>query len=315
MQSLLFFITLLHLLNNSVAHQDDGGGGGNSCSHCVQVNGCISGKMRMEEKFKGNVSVSQLSEGDFIRGITGAEQKSAWCRVEAIFQVPNSQNQTTYDGFTADHMVIDDTVRPYGNKGEVQVGPIYTLATDCDASVNSAGQAFTPISTTFCPHELSWSEYLSVIAAVRRFTNQAGNFWYDLNSYHDNETAVVPRWVDQLPTICREVLLCSREDKCQAFENVMNEFVHDHLNKEYVEVVERAFPNMGGDVSKQQAGTVAEVVRPQKSSHIVLFSIVGSAMVVLLIIAVALLVFRVRMMKKKKAEKGLEPKKAQEASA
>jgi len=204
----------------------------------------------------------------------------------------------------------------YRNKGEVQVGAIYTLATDCDASVNSVGQAFTPISTTFCPHELSWSEYLSVIAAVRRFTNQAGNFWYDLNSYHDNEIAVVPRWVDQLPTMCREVLLCSREDKCQALENVMNEFVHDHLNKEYVEVVERAFPNMGSDVNKQQTGTISEVVRVQKSSHIVLFSVVGSAIrVVLLIIAVAVLVYRARMMKKKKAEKGLEPKKAQEASA
>ena len=264
----------------------------------------------VEEKFKGNVSVSQLSEGDFIRGITGAEQKFAWCRVEAIFQVPNSSNETTYDGFTANHMVINDTVRPYGDKGEVQVGPIYTLATDCDASVNSAGQAFTPISSTFCPHELSWSEYLSVIAAVRRFTNQAGNFWYDLNSYHDNDTAVVPRWVDELPIICREVLLCSREDKCQAFENVMNEFVHDHLNKEYLDVVERAFPNMGGDVNNQQAGTITGVVRPvKKDRHIVFFSVVGSAMVVLLIIAVAVLVFRSRMKEKNsgEAEKLLKP--------
>lgn len=280
----------------------------------VNVNlndGCISGEMRVEERINGYVTVSQLSEGDIIRGITGAEQKTAWCKVEAIFQVPNSQNQTTYDGFTADHMVVNGTVHPYGKKGETQVGPIYTLATDCDASVNAAGRVFTPISTTFCPHDLSWSEYLSVISAIRRVTDRAGNFWYDLKSYHDNATAVVPRWVDQLPTICREVLLCSREDKCQAFENVMNEFVHDHLDKEYVVVVERVFPNMGGDVNKQQAGTITEVVRPRKSSHIVLFSVVGSAMVVLLIIAVAVLVYRARM----KAVKELEPKKAPEATA
>ena len=311
MQSLLLFITLIYLLNNCATS--------NACvAGCAEVNidGCVSGKMRVEEKFKGNVSVSQLSEGDFIRGINGAEKKSAWCKVEAIFQVPNSQNRTTYDGFTADHMVIDGTVYPYGNKGEVQVGPIYTLATDCDASVNSAGQAFTPISTAFCPHELSWSEYLSVIAAVRRFTNRAGYFWYDLNSYHNNETAVVPRWGDQLPTICLEILRCSREDKCQEFEDVMNEFIHDHLNKEYVVVVEQVFPNMGGDVSKQQAGTITEMVRPQKSSHIILFSALGSAMVVLLIIAVAaVLVYRARVMRKKKAEKELEPKKASEATA
>jgi len=267
--------------------------------------------MRVEERIKGYVTVSQLSEGDIIRGMTGAEQKTTWCKVEAIFQVPNSQNQTTYDGFTADHMVVNGTVHPYGKKGEMQVGPIYTLATDCDASVNAAGQAFTPISTTFCPHDLTWSEYLSVISAIRRVTDRAGNFWYDLKSYHDNATAVVPRWVDQLPTICREVLRCSREDECQAFENVMNEFVHDHLNKEYVVVVERVFPNMGGDVNKQQAGTITEVVRPRKSSHTVLFSVVGSAMGVLLIIAVAVLVYRARV----KAVKELEPKRAPEATA
>ena len=309
MQSLLLFITLIYLLNNCATS--------NAClAFCAEVDiSCISGKMRVEEKFKGNVSVSQLSEGDFIRGITGAEKKSAWCKVEAIFQVPNSHNKTTYDGFTANHMVIDGTVYPYGNKGEVQVGPVYTLATDCDASVNSAGQAFTPISTAFCPHELRWSEYLSVIAAVRRFTSRAGNFWYDLNSYHNNETAAVPRWGDQLPTICLEILRCSREDKCQAFEDVMNEFVHDHLNKEYVGFVEQVFPNMGGDVSKQQAGTITEVVRPQKSSHIILFSTLGSAMAVLLIIAVAVLMYRARVIRKKKAEKELEPNKASEATA
>ena len=83
----------------------------------------------------------------------------------------------------------------------------------------------------------------------------------------------------------------------------MGEFVHGHLNKEYVEIVERVFPNMGGDVSKQQAGTITEMVRPQEKSHIILFSVLGSAMVALLIIAVALTVFRMRM--KKNATKEL----------
>ena len=83
----------------------------------------------------------------------------------------------------------------------------------------------------------------------------------------------------------------------------MSEFVHDHVNKEYVVVVERVFPNMGGDVNKQQAGTITELVRPRKSSHIVLYSVVGSAMV-LSIIAVAVLVYRARVK--------VEPKKAPE---
>ena len=93
----------------------------------------------------------------------------------------------------------------------------------------------------------------------------------------------------------------------------MKEFVHEHLNKEYAEVVERVFPNMGGDVEKAQAGTITEAVRQQDSSQIVLFSALSCAVVVLLIIAVAVLVYRVRLTKKR-AEKELpfqsDPKNA-----
>ena len=90
----------------------------------------------------------------------------------------------------------------------------------------------------------------------------------------------------------------------------MTEFVHGHLNRDYVVLVERGFPNLGGDVSKQQAGTIAEVVRPQESSHIVLFSVAISVMVVILIILIAVTVFmhHSRMT-------ALEPKKVSEATA
>jgi len=58
------------------------------------------------------------------------------------------------------------------------------------------------------------------------------------------------------------------------------------------------------DVSKHQAGTITEVVRLQERSQIVLFSVFGSAMVTLLIIAVAVFLYRAGV----KAEKQLEPK-------
>ena len=84
-------------LNYTVAH---------ICVLCIQINvNCISGEMRVEEKMKGLVKVSQLSEGDVIRGIKGADQTPAWCKVEAVFAAPHSENQTTYDGFTADHKI------------------------------------------------------------------------------------------------------------------------------------------------------------------------------------------------------------------
>ena len=272
---------------------------------------CVSAEMEIQERTRGVVHVSELSVGDIIFGITGPQRDPAWCKVVAVFPAVGGKNRTTHDGFTADHMVVDLTVHPYGEKGEMSVGPIYTLATDCDASVNAAGQAFSPISTAFCPHELSWSEYINLMSAIRRFTNRTGYFWFDTSVYHDNDTAMVPHWLDQLHQICHQLLLCSRQDQCQAFENVMAEFVHGHLNREYVEVVERVFPNMGGDVNKQQAGTITEVVRVQETSQTVLFSVTGSAMVTLLIIAVAVLLYRARV----KAEKEQEPKKALEAAA
>ena len=269
----------------------------------IDTDSCVSGEMKVEEKRKGVVSISQLTEGDVIFGITGAERKPTWCKVVAVFPAAAGRNKTTHDGFTEDHMVIDHAVHPYGKKGEVRIGPVYTLATDCDASVNAAGQAFTPISTAFCPHGLSWSEYITLMSAIRRVTNRTGYFWFDTSAYHNNETAMVPHWLDQLHQICHQLLLCSREGRCQGFENVMAEFVHEHLNKKYIEVVERVFPNMGGDVKKEQAGTITEVVHPQRGSHIMLFSVVGSALVALLIIAVAILVYRGGVIKKKAEEK------------
>ena len=259
--------------------------------------------MKVTEKTKGLLRVSELSEGDVIFGVTGIQQTPAWCKVLAVFPGPGGKNRTTHDGFTAEHMVVTSSrVHAYGKRGLVQSGPVYSLVTECDATINVAGQAFSPISTAFCPRELTWSEYIILMSAIRRFTNHTQYFWFDPSAYHDNETAMIPRWGDQLHQICQYLLQCLREYRCQPFEDVMKEFVHGHLNKEYMEIVERAFPNMGGDVSKQQAGTITEVVRPQESSHTILFSALGSAMVVLLILAVAAMLFRMRMKKNTKKE-------------
>ena len=308
---LLLGFCVYAFIDNAKAEEDDSGDDENEDDDdgvTVNVFGvtiafnfdCVSGDMLLEEQTKGFVRVAELSKGDYIHGITGGERKPAWCKVEAVFPAAGGKHKITYDGFTKEHMVVKDGVHPYGERGEMTTGPIYTLATDCDANVNSVGQVFTPISTAFCPHELSWSEYITLMSAVRRGTNRTGYFWFDTSVDHDNDTAMVPHWYDQLHQICRELLLCSRLDECQEFENVMKEFVRNHVNSKYADIVERQFPNMGADVSKQQTGTITEVVRPQESSHIVLFSILGSAMVVLLIIAAAVVAYRVRMKKIKK---------------
>lgn len=261
---------------------------------------CVSGKMQVEEQTKGNLSVFQLNVGDVIRGIKGVEQASAWCTVKAIYPLPQNGTRTTYDGFTDTHMVVDETVHQYGvrENATVRIGPVYTLATDCDASVNSAGQVFTPINNGLCPFELSWGEYLTLITAIRRVANRTGYFWFDLSAYHNNYSAMVPYWGMQLPAICRSFLRCAREDQCQEFEIIMERFVHEYLNKEYVEIVERVFPNMGGDVSKEQTGTFTEVARSEKKkNYLVLFVVVGSAMLAFATIVAAVLLYCGRRMK------------------
>ena len=247
---------------------------------------------------KGVVLVSELSEGDVIFGMTGSERKPAWCKVVAVFPAAADKNKITHDGFKTDHMVIDHTIHPYNKKGEKRMGLEYTLVTDCDAAVKAAGQAFTPISTAICPHELSWSEYITLMSVIRRFTNHSGYFWFDTLAYRDNHTAMPPHWVDQLHEICRELLLCARDGQCRLFEIMMETFVQEHLNKEYVEIVERVFSNVSGDVEKQEGRIITQVVRPHSGNHTVPFIAVGSAIGVLLLIAVIIVTYGIRMMEK-----------------
>ena len=275
----------------------------------IQTENCVSGEMQVEEQSVGIIRISELSPGDIIRGITGSDQTSSWCKVEAINPTTNSDNVTSFDGFTENHMVVENgTVRPYGKRGKVSKSRVYTLATECDAAINVEGQAFTPISTAFCPHELGWSEYLELMTAIRRVTQRTGYFWYSIANFHDNQTAKVPYWRDMLNDMCTELLRCAREGQCQKFENVMEEFVHAHLNKPYMEIVERVFPNIGGDVEKSEAGTVSEVVRPREKSNILLFSVVGCAIALLLLIVIlAALMYRLRIVNKKKQIKEPHP--------
>ncbi|XP_068675889.1 uncharacterized protein [Montipora foliosa] len=302
--SILLLVIVGILVRGALVHSDVC----SDCSNCCNVN-CVSSEMRVEEQSKGIIRVSQLSNGDTIRGIRGTERMPGWCKVKAVYPRVHTDNFTTYDGFTEDHMVIDaDTVRPYGKKGEVKKSRLFTLATECDAALNADGQAFTPISTTFCPHELSWSEYLPLIAAIRRVTNRTGYFWYLSDAFHDNQTAKVPRWIDMLHDICTELLRCAREGECQKFEKIMEEFVHEHLNRKYVVMVENAFPNMGGDVDKDETGTITEVVREKGTNNVLLFSAVGCAVAGLLIAVVAsVLLYRMRVKGKQKALKEPHP--------
>ena len=317
-QSLVFSMLMIGmLLRGTLAHRNC-----NNCDNCCNDNeekSCVSGEMQVEEQTRGVVRVSQLSSGDTICGIMGPDRIPAWCKVTAVYEASaNRPNVTTYDGFTEDHFVLGgkNSVVKYGKKGKAKKNALYTLATECDAAVNAAGQAFTPISASFCPHEMSWSEYLTLIATIRRVTSRTGYFWYYVRAFHDNETAKVRYWMDTLHDICTELLGCAREGRCQKFEKLMEEFVHEHLNQEYVGTVERAFPNMGSDVETSEAGTFTEVVRPQGKNHTFLYLGLGSATAMaLIIIAAAVFVYRARMARKIKGKKEADPNDHPQAKA
>ena len=319
--SLLIIGTLLAILTQ-VANVDAHGGDDNrKCSDCTDCcnnnneeenSGCVSGDMHVEEQSRGIIRVSQLSDGDFIRGISGADRKPGWCRVEAVY--PSSYDKvTTYEGFTANHMVVDDdSVHQFGEKGNATENIPFKLATECDAALNTAGQVFTPISTAFCPHDLAWSEYLTLMGAIRRVTDRTGFFWYFSDAFYDNDTAHIPQWMDMLHEMCLELLSCARDGKCQQFENVMAEFVREHVNKKYVYIVDVVFPNMGGDVSKEEAGTISETVRPKETRSILLISAVGSAIVgFLLVLLVAAILYRKRYSRGNKKLQDLQAKHPQ----
>lgn len=297
MQLFLFVFVSIHMLSNGEAL----GKGGDSEEYLsFRANG-VSGEMRVEEQTKNLIRVSQLAEGDIIRGITGGDRTPAWCKVVAVFPVPNSEAQITYDGFTAGQMVVDRTVHPYGANGTLHEGPVFTLVTECDTVVNSADQAFTPLSTTFCPHELSWSDYRLLIAAIRRVIDLTGNFWFDLSVYHDNETAMVPHWFNQLHQICQELLECARQDfvQCLKLQEVIVEFTQNYLNKKYAQVIQRALANMGGDTGNDEAATTTEEIRPRRAKRMLLLTGVGAAMLLLgLVLVVSMSIYRRRMTRK-----------------
>ena len=319
--SLLIIGTLLAIstqVANVDAHDGDDNRRCSECTNCCNNNrkekkkGCVSGDMHVEEQSRGIIRVSQLSDGDFIRGISGADRKPGWCRVEAVY--PSSYDKvTTYEGFTANHMVVDDdSVHQFGEKGNATENIPFKLATECDAALNTAGQVFTPISTAFCPHDLAWSEYLTLMAAIRRVTDRTGFFWYFSDAFYDNDTAHIPQWMDMLHEMCLELLSCARDGKCQQFENVMAEFVREHVNKKYVYIVDVVFPNMGGDVSKEEAGTISETVRPKETRSILLISAVGSAIVgFLLVLLVAAILYRKRYSRGNKKLQDLQAKHPQ----
>ena len=261
--------------------------------------------------------VADLVVGDVVEGIDGAQASSRWCTVEGVYLANYGLEQTTFDGVTAMHMTVQETqplsdarphgagddaapataafvVRPQGTVGEEHVGQVYTLVTDCDAVQNADGRVITPISTLFCPIEsMSWSDYRTLFGAIRRVTSKTGPFWYNLESFHDNETAASKEYQSILPRLCETLLECAGDGVCQHFERTITEFVESYVDPELVAAsVMTQFPHLGETAQGNRTvpGSVSAAVRDGSDDDYATEALAVAAAAAVLVVALCVLV-------------------------
>lgn len=151
------------------------------------------------------------------------------------------------------------------------MGEVYTLVTNCDTSVNSAGGAFSPINSSFYRLELTWKDYITMMSTIRRVFKHSGYFWFDTSGYSDKRTAKVPYWFHKLHERYHQLLLCARDGQHKLFEVMMETFAHENRDKGYEEIVELLFTKMSGEAEKQEGGTITAAVGQHGANHTVPF--------------------------------------------
>jgi len=243
----------------------------------VKQTSCVGGQMNLLRTDGSWVPVHKLEIGDIVQGINGKDLKKSECTVHAVVKTDSSRS--VYNGFTQDHFVMEEKrVAPHGVKGKHEKDDVYTIFTSCDLVVNVNKIAFTPISETFCAKSLDLDTYLEVMQALRSIVDNIGIFWFDLDSYKDNEDARLERWEDSLPMICKSLVECVKKDDCNDFELLASEFVRDHVKPTHASEVYTILPNLGHYQTRgvsqagfrvsdtPQSGTFSSLVRHRPSS-------------------------------------------------
>eukprot|EP00397_Hematodinium_sp_SG-2012_P008652 GEMP01008718.1.p1 GENE.GEMP01008718.1~~GEMP01008718.1.p1 ORF type:complete len:940 (+),score=171.99 GEMP01008718.1:42-2861(+) len=275
--------------------------------------GCVGGTMKVTFANRTDVTVANLQVNDTLLGADGVEVRpNANCRVLAVNRV--ADRAPTLNGFTPDHFVLDKAthmVVPYENStgmvSSAAVEPIYTLATTCDLVRNANGDMFTPLSTQFCRRDLKLPTYVKLMDTIINAMKTLGAFWFDLDIYQDNSNAAIPRWMDQLPTLCEVMIKCVEDDECMEFELVSSSFIRDHVREAEREYVLALLPRLGEpdddnaipDVMSSKLDTLSRLVRKNKHTHYhhaIFVKVMGCGMLIIVscFIAFGLLVWRRR---------------------
>ena len=244
-------------------------------------------------------NLKNLKVGDTVEGLDKNQNKT-YCNVEAIGMFGRG---TLYGNYTNDHYIFNPKsghIVMHGSNGPKTVEDKYELLTSCPLGIDESGTAFTPLDSDFCgldETELSWSDYLAIHAAIVRVVRESGPYWFDGNSYKDDQSLK-----SFSPHVCKAMLKClkdSENNACEELEVISQIFVEDYLTSDASEATRKAFPQMGHTGVK---GSVSYVVSESRAFHQTPAGIGiitgGSFLLVLLIICTIFLIVRTRRRKR-----------------
>ena len=145
---------------------------------------------RGRESAVTNVPIRDLAPGDRIRGRGNLEETT--CTVEAVGSFGSGP---VYGNYTNDHFVLDrgsNNVKAHGQCGPWTHKEKFGLLTDCPLGLDESETGFAPIDGDFCGaarSELSWTDYLALLASILRVVRASGGYLFAGGSYVDVATA------------------------------------------------------------------------------------------------------------------------------
>ena len=210
----------------------------------IPLPACISADTMIQTRERGNATAGTIEKGQMIAGRNGTEADS-WCTV-----VSHTRHGTGYvsGNFTPDHFLVEivndgeNQIVTNGKSHPPRLASLVNIVTDCDMAQTMDGQLFTPFSTSFCP-ELSWTNYLQVLGAIRTLTREERlSFLWDPKSWHDNASHP---FYPAIRRLCSSIVACVHEEACAQFEDTVAKMLESNLEPTKKQLVTSVWPSSG----------------------------------------------------------------------
>ena len=208
----------------------------------ISFSSCISADTLIQTRERGIIKAGMVQKGEMIggRNETGSD---VWCTV-----ISQAWHGTGYvsGNFTPDHFMVEigkdgkKRIMTNGNTHPRRLASLVNIATDCDMAQTADGQLFTPFSTSFCP-DLSWTNYLDVLWAIRTLTRKEElSFLWDPNVWHDNASHA---FFPAIRRLCSSIVTCIHNKECAPFQNTVDQILDSNLEPTKKELVTSSWPS------------------------------------------------------------------------